>query len=279
MEKLQASVKDMPDSGDRLVRIYLGMARDIREQLDSAKPDRKAKLINAFREFLTSIAKSSNNPDTLQWVGQTLMQMGESTMAPGDVKATGQAAELLGSAIATLKELVAKPEAKSTLKFQLAKAYRLNGEYKSSIDLLEEVLTQTPMMLDAQVEAATAYEQWAATVNPQFAGRAYEAALMGGRPGADGKNIVWGWGRISKLVSGKQEFRDAFFDARYHVALCRYLMGKSAKDSKVMEQASNDITQVAALYPELGGPQKRAQFDLLMKEIQKSLGKKADGLP
>ena len=281
MDKLQNSVKGKDDASERLVRIYLGMARDIKEQLDSADPDRKTKLVGAFRVFLDSIAKSSEDPATLQWVGQTLMQMGESTMAPGELKAQGQAKELLTSAISTLNGLIIKQgaAAPATLKFQLAKAHRLNGEYKQSIDLLDGVLQQNSMMLDAQIEAAMAYEQWAGTIDPKFAAKAYDAALRGARPDSTGKNTIWGWGRVSKLVSGKEQFRDTFFDARYHVALCRYLMGRATSSNEVMEQAVKDITQVAALYPELGGPEKRAQFDLLMKEIQKSLGKKAEGLP
>lgn len=281
MEKLQDSVKGKDDALDRLVRIYLGMARDIREQLDAATPARKEKLVGAFRVFLDSIAKSSEDPATLQWVGQTLMQLGESTMAPGEIKAQGQAKELLSSATATLSGLIAKQgdAASAPLKFQLAKAHRLNGEYKAAIDLLEDVLKKNAMMLDAQIEAAMAYEQWAGTIDPKYAGKAYDSALRGARPGADGKNVVWGWGRVSKLVSGKEQFRETFFDSRYHVALCRYLMGKASKDNKVIEQAITDISQVSALYPELGGPEKRMQFDLLMKEIQKSLGKKPEGLP
>jgi hypothetical protein len=134
------------------------------------------------------------------------------------------------------------------------------------------------MMLDTQMEAARAYEQWAGSIGPQFAARAYASAFSGARPGADGKNIIWGWGRISKMVSGRPEFREQFFEARYHVALCRFLMGKAEQNNKVIEQAATDITQVAALYPEMGGRERHAQFDLLLKEIQKVLGKNPDGL-
>ncbi len=280
MGQLQTSVKGKEDASARLVKIYLGMARDIREQLDSATPDRKAKLIGAFRVFLESIAKSSNDPATLQWVGQTLMQMGESSMEPGQRSAQGQAKDLLATSITTLSDLIAKQgdDAAPALKYQLARAYRLSGEYKQAIDLLEGVLKLNAMMLDAQVEAATAYEQWAATIDPKYASKAYDAALLGARPG-EGGNVIWGWGRVSKLVSGREEFRDTFFDARYHVALCRFLSGKATKNNSVMEAAMKDITQVAALYPELGGPTKHAEFNSLMKQIQKTLGKKADGLP
>lgn len=281
MEKLRTSVGDQPDANERLVRIYLGLARDIRDQLDSADPARKAKLIDAFKVFLDSIAGSTREPTTLQWVGQTLMQLGESSMAKGEVRAQGQAAALLASATKTFEGLREQlgAETPATLKFQLGRAFRLSGEYKKAIDLFDEILKTSPMMLDTQIEAARAYEQWAGTIEPPFATKAYESALLGARPGQDKKNIIWGWGKISKLISGKAEFRDSFFEARYHVAFCRFMMGKTSQNNKLMEQGIADIQQVAALYPELGGPDRRRDFDLLMKEIQKTLGKKADGLP
>lgn len=281
MDQLRASVGDKPDANDRLVRIYLGLARDIRDQLDSASPDRKSKLIAAFKVFLDSIASSTKDPATLQWVGQTLMQLGESSMGPNEIKAQGQAAELLASATKTFEALRTQmgPDSTPSLKYQLGRANRLAGEYKQAIDLFEEILKATPMMLDAQIEAAKSYQQWAAGIEPKFATKAYESALLGARPGPDGKNVIWGWGKISKLISGKQEFRDSFFEARYQIALCRFMMGKTRQDNKLMEQAISDIQQVVALYPELGGEKRRRDFDLLMKEIQKSLGKSPDGLP
>ncbi|RPH79829.1 MAG: hypothetical protein EHM77_05540 [Planctomycetaceae bacterium] len=281
MEKLRTSVGDQPGANERLVRIYLGLARDIRDQLDSADPARKAKLIDAFKVFLDSIASSTREPTTLQWVGQTLMQLGESSMGANEIRASGQAAALLASATKTFEGLREQlgAETPATLKFQLGRAFRLSGEYKKAIDLFDEILKTSPMMLDTQIEAARAYEQWAGTLEPRFATKSYESALLGARPGQDKKNVIWGWGKISKLISGKAEFRDAFFEARYHVARCRFMMGKTSQNNKLMEQAVADVQQVAALYPELGGPDRRLDFDILMKEVQKTLGKKADGLP
>lgn len=281
MDNLRDSVADKTDANERLVRIYLGLARDIRDQLDAADPTRKAKLIAAFKVFLDSIATSTNEPTTLQWVGQTLMQLGESSMGPQDTRAQGQASELLSSATRTLEDLARRlgDETPATLKFQMGRGFRLSGEYKKAIDQFEEILSKTPMMIDAQIEAARAYEQWATSLEPRFASKAFESALMGARPGSDGKNIIWGWGRISRLLSGKAEFRDTFFETRYHIAFCRFMMGKHSQNNRLIEQAVADIQQVAALYPELGGPQRRRDFDLLLKEIQKALGKAPDGLP
>lgn len=280
MQKLQESVQDKPDANERLVRIFIGLARDIRDQLESAAPDEKTQLISAFRVFLDSIARSASDPATLQWTAQTLSQLGESSMGPSDIRAQGQAAELLASSVQTFQRLREQlgDETPASLLFQLGRVYRLSGEYKQAIDLFEEILKGSPTMLDAQIEAAKAYEQWAGAIDARYAARAYETALNGGRPDPNGKNIIWGWGRISQMVSGRPEFREQFFEARYRVALCRFLMGKANQNERVLQQAVNDITQVAALYPELGGPERRGQFDLLLKEIQKALGRKADGL-
>ncbi len=281
MENLRKSITG-DDAQAKLVPIYMGMARNIREQLDSAPPDRKTKLIDAFRVFLDRIAQSSQDPDTLLWVGQTLSQMGESAMAPGESVASGQAKDLVTSAVETFENL--KANAKDlplTVDYQLGRSYRLLGRYKDAVEVLANILTQKPMMLDAQVEAATAYEQWAGT-DPARAGLIYKAALAGTRPNPNHpkkENTIWGWGVISQRTSGNPKFSEMFFDARYHVAKCRFLMGSANKSEQEMERAVSDITQVAALYPEMGGAAKRQEFDALLKEIQKRLGRKPEGLP
>lgn len=283
MDNLRDAVQG-PDAEKRLTGIYLGMARDIREQIDKASPAKKAKLIEAFRVFLERVAQTTNESSTLTWVGQTLLELGQAAMRPGQIKAEGQAAQLIGTAGTTFETLRAKGgDVPLTVNFQLGKAYRLVGQYKQAIDRQEEVLKQKPMMLDAQVEAALAYEQWAAVVPPKFAGKAYQSALNGARPNPNSKSrdkdTIWGWGVISQRTNGNPAFRDQFFLSRYHVALCRYKWGKADNDAKLKEKAISDIMMVHGLNPDLGGAESRTKFDNLLKAIQKDLGKKQDGLP
>lgn len=279
MDKLRESVAG-PDAQKRLTGIYLRMARDIRDQLDKADEAKKAKLIEAFRVFLDRIASSSEDAATLQWVGQTLRELGEASMKPGEVKANGQAAALLTSAVTTFKGLQEKSQDQPlTVNYQLGRAYRLLGQYSDAIKTLEKVLIEKPMMLDAQIEAAQAYESWAGVVVPKFQGNAYSKALNGAKPGEDKKNTIWGWGRISQLTSRNPQFKAMFFDARYHVALCRYKWGMAINDDLVKQKAVSDITTVNALYPDLGGDSQRKKFDALLRTIQKDLGKPVQGLP
>ncbi len=279
IEKLQSSVQG-PDAQKRLTSIYVRMAKIIREQLDRADVGRRTKLIDAFQLFLAHISSTTTNPETLQWTATTLIELAESSIGPNGGKASGQAAALLTTAVTTLERL--KTEAKEpslTIDFQLGRAQRILGDYKSSIDTLEGLLKEKPTMLDAQIEAALAYEQWAAVVPPEYAGKAYQSALNGARPNAKQENTIWGWGTISLRTMRDPKYKAAFFDSRYHVALCRFLWGKAANDQRVIKKSESDITQVHTLHPDLGGPEQYNRFDQLLKTIQKELGAKATGLP
>ena len=145
--------------------------------MQDADEGKKAKLIEAFRVFLDRISATTEDEATLQWVGQTLMDLAEASMQPNETKAVGQAAELLQTAVATFQRLKEKSQDPPlTVDFQLGKAQRQLGNFKDSIDILAQLLSEKPLMLDAQMEAALAYEQWAAVVPPKFAGKAYETA-------------------------------------------------------------------------------------------------------
>ncbi|WP_442507226.1 hypothetical protein SH528x_006132 [Novipirellula sp. SH528] len=271
MDNLRAAFKG-EDGQKRLQFIYIGMARSLKDELETAPAAKKDKLIDAFRVFLTQIAETTKDPATLQWIVQTLVQLGEAAMPDADAKATGRAKELLETAIKTYERLKAQnPDVPLSAQFQLAHAYRLVGQYKDSLDVLEQILLAKPTMLDAQVEAATAYEKWAGELPDKYAPRAYETALNGGRPGPDKQKTIWGWGKISTLTNGNEQFKEIFFDARYHIALSRFLWGRRAKDTSIMKRAITDITQVKGIYPEMGGPAQSAKFDALLRQIEKEV--------
>jgi tetratricopeptide (TPR) repeat protein len=282
MEKLRDSIQG-PDSQRDLTRIFILMARDIREQLKGATPARKSKLVEAFRVFLDRISDTTDDVATLQWVGQTLMDLAEASMTGGET-ITPLSTSLLTTADSTLKSL-SQQDGGNTLvvRYQRGKALRLLGQYRDSLSILEGLLKEKSSMLDAQVEAALAYEQWASKAPPAVQSRVYQAALAGARPGENKKNIIWGWGKISQETSRNPKFQDRFFDARYHVALCRFLAGKSegnqANKKLLIEKSLTDITRVAALYPALGGVEQRKKFDSLLRLIQKELGQSQVGLP
>jgi len=273
MEKLQSTFAGA-DGQNRLAGIYAEMASELQSELESTSGEKRTQLIEAFRVFLNQIAVATQDPTRLKWIIQTLVQLGESAMEPGAIKAEGQAVELLSSAVETSKKLQESgEEASPAIQFQLGRAQRLLGNYKDALDIFTAILTEKPTMLDAQVEAATTYENWALTLPDRFKSEAYKAALNGARKGSDNKNVIWGWGKISSLASRNKKFEETFFHARYHIALSRFLWGRAAKDPKLIKRAEQDIVQVQALYPELGGNEQKQKFDTLLRQIQKEIGK------
>ena len=279
MDQLRLNVQG-PDAQKKLTDLYLLISLEIRVQLDLAQGDAKVALISAFRAFLSQISKTIKDEATLQWFGQTLMQLAEASIPAGDRMATGQAAELLGTAVDTFNQLQKNTEeVPLSIQFQLAKANRLLGNYKDAINAYATLLAEKPMMLDAQMEAALTYEQWAGKVDKKYTAAAYSKALNGGKRDAKNKNIIWGWGKVSQLTSSDPKYKDMFFKARYHVALCRYLDGKTTSNTAKMEKAVTDITKVHALYPAMGGPDHYKKFNSLLKLIQTDLRQPAKGLP
>jgi predicted RNase H-like nuclease len=137
-------------------------------------------------------------------------------------------------------------------------------------------------MLEAQMEAAKTYESWAATLPPNNAWKAYKLALEGARPGKDKENTIWGWivisNKTSKLISRNENFKEKFFESLYHVALCRFQMGKVGKRKSDTQRAIQVIRKAATLYPNLGGPERRAEYDALMRAAQRAVGEKPVGI-
>lgn len=271
---------DGPESQAKLTQKYMLLATDLKSQLDTATPARKSKLIEAFREMLKRIADTTKDEATLRWVGQTLTSMGESLIPQGQSKANGQAAELITQGIETYKAL--SDQENTTTAYLLGRSQRLVGQYQAASNTFAALLKKNPLMLEAQIEAAMVYEAWAATLTPNSAYKVYRAALEGSRADKNNKNTIWGWAEISnktsKMINQNENFKEKFFESRYHVALCLYLMGKAAKQDKDIKKAIKVIREAATLFPALGGPKRRAEYDALMKESQRAVGEPVTGI-
>lgn len=289
MSDLREALSSEPDASKKLVGIYYSLAKDIRLQIENAKPNEKAKLIDAVKLFLVNVGEQSTDPATTHWVAQTFIEMGEAAMGDTPPPAQGQSKELLEAAATQLKAMIAKPgddaDAVRQIRFELATTSRMMGEYSGAIKQLEQILKEKNSMIDAQVQAALSYQQWA--LSPGFQAKyvksALNSAMSGARPDASGKNTIWGWGKLAKLTQGKAAFEATFFDARYRIAECMYFTGQRSPDaadkSKYGEKAEKVILGTLQLYPKLGGPEDVKRNDQLIRQAQQAQAKTPTGLP
>ncbi|QDS86755.1 hypothetical protein EC9_09290 [Rosistilla ulvae] len=289
MSDLREALSSEPDSGKKLIGIYYSLAKDIRLQIENAKPNEKVKLIEAVKLFLGNVGDQSTDPATKHWVAQTFMEMGESAMGDVPPPATGQAKELLEAAAKQLKALLDDPsedaDAVRQIRFELATTSRMMGDYKGAINQLEQILKEKNSMIDAQVQAALSYQQWALSpgFNPKYVKNALNSAMSGARPDAKRKNTIWGWGKLAKLAQGKPAFEATFFDARYRIAECMYMTGQRSPEpsdkAKYAEKAEKVILGTLQLYPKLGGPEDVQRNDKLIRQAQQAQAKTPTGLP
>ncbi|MFO0869792.1 MAG: EF-hand domain-containing protein [Pirellulales bacterium] len=294
MNQLNEVVAGAPDGSKRLFTIYYSLARDLEQQMELAAPDTKKNLALGFETFLNQVRKTASDLNVLYWVATTFYSMGESYAAGPNNQISADAKRYFGEAAKTYQDILARGKSgqlqlegqlASQINLQLAKTHRAMGEYEVAIKLFMEILTKSPTLISIQTEAAKTYEEWAERAgDPKY----YLHAIQGSMENRAKKSLIWGWAEIAKIVSGKPQFREIFYEARYHVALARYKYGmhpKNAADKKKhLDAAELALSKTVQLYPNLDGDaaanQKsfRTQYDTLAKLLQKGLGKAEKGL-
>jgi len=277
-----------------LTRVYFGLGIQIQQQIaDLAAAGKKAeaeRLAGAFGVFLERLMQRSADADwvTQQWIGQTLLKLAEG-LGDGADEATRK--DYSERATKVFEALIARagkdpqfpPTANSVLaaRMQLGQAQRQMGAYKEAIDTLSSILVERSVMLDVQKAAAYTYQQWGEEDTTKLM-----SAIRGGQlDQATNKNVIWGWNKLSSIAARaarkQPKYKDLFFECWLNVATCRYLAGEQSagKDrDKQLASARRTIRSMRSQYPDLGGPQRRKQFDSLLKRIQRLEGKDPIGL-
>jgi tetratricopeptide (TPR) repeat protein len=226
----------------------------------------------------------------LDWAGSTMWQLG--TGLRGQAGASEIAKKLSSGAAQVFQKMIdandKDPQYLNSIQrkpddilIKQALAYRDQAEYQKAADLFLKILKGNSNQLTAQLGAARNYQEWAAASNVDL----LKKAVFGTEPDQRQKNIVWGWGTISKTLSSqmanREDLRKVFFEARLELATCRRLIAKTlpANDQKKsLEQAVSDVRQTYLAYPDLGGKVSKDAFDKLVRTLQGDLGKAAVGL-
>jgi len=269
---------------DKLIDMYVSLARDLEEQIKLASPEAKKPLSKGFEEFLLRLRADSKELSVLSWVAATFSSLGKGfdTGVPMSAEAKRyyeEAARTYEAILENIKEF-GNPDIPTQIKLQLPTTKRKLNSFTAARDLYKEILTEKNMTLDVQVEAAKLYQDWAAFPKKEAL---YKKAISGAEPDPEGKNIIWGWGRMFQITARYKQFRNVFHEARYNLATCYLNMGKTAKGdekTKLQEKAKKAILQTQQLYGK--GPEWiawRPRYDALMKDIQRALGERANGLP
>ncbi|HWA97135.1 MAG TPA: hypothetical protein VG713_01520 [Pirellulales bacterium] len=315
LDKAQESIKELEDlvaaqgaqGQSELTRIYVSMGRALEEQIrslkDGGKDEDAKKVTSSFEVFLDKIKEGEGaNFSSLNWVAETFYSLGAGYDAHDGKPAVGDAETYYKKALATDEKTLAligsdpnyapSPDAAHAIRLRIAKVYCRLGKYKDAIDLVENILKQKPMLVEAQIEGSRAFMDWGRE-NPAY----YTLAIAGARKGADGKNIIFGWldlarrlqsslaGAVTLEPQAAKTMQGWFFESRYWLSVAHTNMAQAEaatdKKTKLLTDALNDIRITARLTPVLmtaDWQEWQDKFDAQAKTVQKLLNEKPDGL-
>jgi hypothetical protein len=294
MDSLEKQVQKNPDatSGINLAAIYISLGRELQQHLQALRKSGKNKELDtvskAFDVFLDRLMKRETGASyaSFNWVGETYFNLATSfeegggppsLKAPGFFKKAAAGYQRMLETAEKDPKLSKQPDTLNAIRSRMSDCHRRAGEYEQAIKAIVPVLREKPMFLSAQVQAAETYQAEGA-IKPA----SYALAINGGEPGKDGKNVIWGWGKISKMTVNNPKFSPIFHQSRLNIVEARYNYAAVEKDpakkAKVLETAKQDLWFTYKLHPELGGNETARRYDDLLKQIQKSLGNPETGL-
>jgi hypothetical protein len=265
----KASEKDA--SGPQLLGgIYVQLARDLKEAVIATKePGKRKKLSEALIKVTSEAGKKATAFGTNYWSADTLLSVAD------ELKGNAGAQQAYTEASAILLKMVSKGQAEpdwmqpkgidAQVKLMLAKSQRGLGNFDEAISTIGSLI-EISNTLQAQLEAAMTFQAWGEK-DPKY----FKTAIEGAKPGKNGANLIWGFSKIANVAGKNPANAEQFYEARYQVANSRYKLALSQGQdkAKLLEQAAKDIQSTARLYPALGGPEMKAKFDALLKQIQK----------
>lgn len=291
LEKLVQGSGDAK-AAENLTAVYVSLGRQLQEDLKALRTSGKAQDVArtsaAFQVFLGRLLErnAGGSLASLNWVAETYYSLGQELIA-GEGQQSTNARSTFEKAAAAYKQLLAvaakdpkflaSPDMLLGLQLRLAECYRGAGNFDEAIEAVSQVLAEKPTLLTAQVAGAAIY-QARGTTDPT----GYEKAIMGGSPGQDGKNRIWGWSQLSRVTMDDAKFASVFHEARLNIVESRYRYALLEKDpqrrQRLLQAAVQDVRTTFNVRPDLGGPETSAKYEHALKQVQKALGQPEIGL-
>ena len=287
MGELEQLIAERGEGDASLTQIYVGLGQELEQQVGQLGAENKIaerdRLLAGLKTFLDRIAAGSqgNTYRSLIWVAETSYRLGEG-LAPTQPQ---EAAAYYQTASRGYQQILLRgesdegftsPETLLAVRVQLARCQRSQGKFKEALNQLLEVIRARPNSLEAQLEAAYAFQEWAAEDSSRYA-----LAIRGYQAKSEPPAHIWGWGLLARKVQSADKFQETFYEANYNLASCTYeqaMTQSGAAREQSLASAGQLITTLARTHPELGGDAWRLKFDRLLRQIQRAAGGRATGL-
>lgn len=286
-EQLEA-VAGAGEEAGALTQVYIEFGRELQKELEqlsaASETTRLNEVRDAFEGFLNDLFQRTEgqNFNSLLWIAETYTGLAEGSK-DDSVKAQGY----YNKAASTYQDMLTRagrdpvfvenPAQLLGVRLRLVNCRREQGDHQAAEDVIFEVLKERPTALEAQIEAARVYEDWAEAGAGDDA-QHLEYAINGRKEPAD----MWGWGVIAQKLQRSIDYGQAgegyeamHIDARYHLAKCQYLLAQeqTANDAMTrhLTEAKLGLQRFVAITPNIPDAD-WAQLDALNEKILEGLG-------
>ena len=185
-------------------QVYRQLGSEIQKEiarLVEAKDAQRLKTVRAsFDEFLDELFRRRDKLtfSTLVWVAEAYTGLAEGIGSADRDAARGYVDHAAQLYDAILGRSDVPPGSVTAVKLRLAGCRRKQEQYEAAERILVDVLKANPRLIDAQVEAASVYQEWGASGQGEHAD--YLLLAMNGDPVGKADGVVWGWGRVANEV-------------------------------------------------------------------------------
>ena len=280
---------------DAVIAVYVQLGRALEKELQDLKAtgenERLIQVRKSFETFLNDLAdKETQTYTSLIWVGETYFGLASSS--DDDPLLAGEFYDKAGAAYDTILERAAEDagfvdEARLTgVRLRVAACRRRAGDFEQAIEIISEILRKSPKALDAQIEAATIYQDWG--VGGEADDYKKLLSAMNGAKLEGGKVDVWGWGKIAlrlQLIqdsaNARADYETRMYDARHNSIECRLeyavAQGTESIRKSELDKAEQELLAFSLVSGKVPDEQWK-RFDALYQEIRREAGKESKPL-
>ena len=191
MAAMQAAVGDDATGKQRMLSVYVNLARSVETQMKSAEPAAKQQMSQVFEAFLQELSGGSSDVGVLNWVAETFASLGSGFDDDPQVL-NENAKRYYERSVAAFANILSMtdldPQLTTQMKVRSASVKSKLRDYESAMTEFVDVLQKTPNAINVQVEAAKLLQRWGSVIPAKY-NVAIRGTMQDNPPGN-----VWGWG-------------------------------------------------------------------------------------
>ena len=286
-QALQTMTKLERVGGEDILAAYTQLGIELQDELKrlkaSGENERLAQVRDSFEKFLQKVYESRNKSDynSLLWIGETYYGLGQgvsgdTASAEGYYSKAGDAySEIISGGLATA-------ENRNAVQLRLARCRRQQKQFEDALKIVEEILGQNALTLDAQFEAAHILTDWGAESDQTK----FVEAIQGKKDATGKASIVWGWSQLARRLQQmsardpKGELRSRFVDVRYELGVCRRRFA-NANEKDAVKQRQSAVAEISSFVQAVRDLDDLtfAKFDRLYEDLRGDMGDAGSTLP